>query len=180
MIYIILGTGFEEIEATAPCDILRRGNADVKYAAVGRERTVIGAHGIGILADCLVSEIEPGKGDRIVIPGGMGGVNSIKGSNETMEMIAAAAKRGADVSAICAGPSVLAKLGLLDGKQITCYPGCEDMMTGASCDSSKAARKDGSVITGRSPGAAVEFGLALLEDAKGAGAAAEVRRGLAI
>lgn len=180
MIYIILGTGFEEIEAIAPCDILRRGGAEVCFAAVGGERTVAGAHGITVTAEMLLSEISPSEGDRIVIPGGMGGVNSIAGSADAMELISASAKRGAEISAICAGPSILASLGLLEGKNITCYPGCEDMMAGASCYTAKPVCKDGGIITSRSPGSAVEFGLALLEDAKGAAAAREVRADLVL
>lgn len=175
MIYIVLGTGFEEIEAIAPCDILRRGGADVCFAAVGGDRVVAGAHGIAVTAEKLFSETAPSKGDRIVIPGGMGGVSSIKGSPEAMELISASAKRGADISAICAGPSVLAELGLLEGKNITCYPGCEDMMADAVCDASKPVCRDGGIITSRSPGSAIEFGLALLENAKGAAAAKDVR-----
>lgn len=178
MTYIILGEGFEEIEAVSPCDILRRGGAKVCFAAVGGDRAVTGAHGIVITAEKLVSEISPSVGDRIVIPGGMGGVNSIKGSPETMELIAASAKRGAMLSAICAGPSVLAELGLLEGKRITCYPGCEDMMGGAVCDASKPVWADGSLITGRSPGTAIDFGLALLEAEAGHPAAKNVREGL--
>lgn len=178
MIYIILGTGFEEIEAISPCDILRRGGADVCFAAVGGQRAVAGAHGITVTAEKLLSEIAPSKGDRIVIPGGMGGVNSIVNSPEAMELIASSAKNGADISAICAGPSVLAGLGLLEGKNITCYPGCEEMMAGAVCYTAKPVFKDGGIITSRSPGSAIEFGLALLEDAKGASAAREVRRDL--
>lgn len=178
MIYIILGAGFEEIEATAPCDILRRGGVEAAFAAVGGDRTVEGAHGIRLTADFLISEISPSAGDRLVIPGGLGGVNSIKASTETMELISSAVDKGAEISAICAGPSVLAALGLLEGKRITCFPGCEPMMAGALCDSSLPTRKDGGLITGRSPGAALEFGLALLEEAAGKQAAQKVRESL--
>lgn len=178
MIYILLGTGFEEIEAVSAGDILRRGGVETRYAAAGSEKTVAGAHGILITADLLAKDIVPAQEDRVVIPGGMGGVESITSDPQTMDLIASFAQKGAGLSAICAGPSVLAGLGLLDGREITCYPGCEDMMAKALCDASLPVRKDGSIITGRSPGAAVEFGLALLEDAVGAETAEKVRFGL--
>ena len=84
MVYIILGKGFEEIEAIAPCDILRRGGVSVSFAAVGEQRIVVGSHGISVLADILVSDILPSQDDTFVIPGGMGGVNSIKSDMLTM------------------------------------------------------------------------------------------------
>lgn len=175
MVYIILGQGFEEIEAVAPCDILRRVNVPVCFAAVGNEKAVSGSHGITVAADVLVSDITPSSGDIIVIPGGMGGVNSIKADETAMKMISAAAKSGSGLAAICAGPSVFAVLGLIDGKQITCYPGCENMMGKAICSYDKSTVTDGKLITGRAPGSAIDFGLALLTHIKGSQWAEKIR-----
>jgi 4-methyl-5(b-hydroxyethyl)-thiazole monophosphate biosynthesis len=178
MVYIILGRGFEEIEAVAPADILRRGGVEVCYAAVGENLRVEGAHGIAIEAQERIGSISPAGGDYVVIPGGMGGVNSIKGDSEAMAVLKAAAENGARLSAICAGPSVLAELGLLEGRTITCYPGNEKMMGGARCDTSVSVKVDGSLITGRAPGSAIDFGLALLAAIAGEAKAAEIRSGL--
>lgn len=177
MVYIVLCRDFEETEAVAPCDILRRGGVETVFAATGAERAVTGAHGITIMADRLLSETAPGPGDFIVIPGGVG-VSALRGDAKTIENIRAAAARGARPAAICAGPAVLADLGLLDGVKITCYPGCEPTMAGADCDASFPVREDKGIITGRSPGAAVLFGLALLEAAAGKEAAQRVREDL--
>ncbi len=178
MVYIILGEGFEEIEAVVPCDILRRGGASVKLAAVGDSKTVTGGHGISVLADDLITDIVPTKDDTFVIPGGSGGVNSIKADERTMKLIEKAASSGAFFAAICAGPSVLAKLGLTDGKRITCYPGCENLMGKALCDTKKQILTDKGLITGRSAGSAIDFGLALLSHLKGGKIAEKVRADL--
>lgn len=178
MVYIILGKGFEEIEAVSPCDILRRGGVSVKFAGVGSGNNIEGAHGIAVSVDIAASDISPAKGDCFLIPGGMGGVKSIKANGDTMAMLKKAAETGCDLAAICAGPSVLADLGLLKGRQITCYPGCEDIMDGAICKTTFSTFADGSIITGRAPGAALDFGLALLAHIAGGDAAEEVRRGL--
>lgn len=166
MVYIILGEGFEEIEAVTPCDILRRGGVSVQFAAVGEQKCVTGSHGIAILADVLANEITPTANDTFVIPGGMGGVNSIKSDDNTMRLIENAAKAGASLSAICAGPSVLAELGLINKKRITCYPGSEELMGGAICETDMPIVSDGGIITGRAPGSAIDFGLELLSHLK--------------
>ena len=178
MVYILLGKGFEEIEAVSPCDILRRGGLSVSYAAVGNSMAVEGAHGITITAEISVSSITPKKDDIFVIPGGMSGVSSIKADRETMALLEKAANCGCDLAAICAGPSVLATLSLLDGKQITCYPGCEDMMGEALCNTGLSTNKDGNIITARAPGSAIDFGLALLSHLIGKQSADKVRREL--
>ena len=175
MVYIILGEGFEEIEAVTPCDILRRGGVSVSFTAVGAEKSVKGSHGISVLADVLVSDISPSPDDTLVIPGGMGGVNSIKSDMLTMKLIETAAKLGASLAAICAGPSVLAQLGLINGKHITCYPGTEELMDGAICESSTPTASDGTLITGRAPGSAIDFGLKFLSSLKGEAVANRIR-----
>ncbi len=178
MVYIILGEGFEEIEAIAPCDILRRGGVETRLAAVGGSRTVSGAHGIVLETDVFVSEVLPHEGDMLVIPGGMSGVNAIKSDVGAMALLQKAAEAGTLLSAICAGPSVLAALGLLDGKHITCYPGTEALMGGAVCETDKAVVFDGALTTGRAPGSAIDFGLALLSRIHGAEASGSVKKAL--
>lgn len=175
MVYIILGEGFEEIEAVTPCDILRRGGVSVQFAAVDEQKCVTGSHGIAILVDVLASEITPTANDTFVVPGGMGGVNSIKSDAYTMKIIENAAKSGASLAAICAGPSVLAQLGLIDKKHITCYPGSEELMGGAICEADMPIVSDGGLITGRAPGSAIDFGLALLSHLKGEEIANRIR-----
>lgn len=175
MVYILLGEGFEEIEAVAPCDVLRRGGVPVRFAAVGNQRAVSGSRGITLVADALVSELAPTKDDMLVIPGGMGGVRSIKSDKAAMDLIARAARDGAFLAAICAGPSVLAALGLTDGKRITCFPGCEDLMGAAICETGQATVTETGLITGRAAGSAIDFGLTLLAHIKGEDASKRTR-----
>ncbi|MDR1131466.1 MAG: DJ-1/PfpI family protein [Oscillospiraceae bacterium] len=178
MVYIILGEGFEEIEAVAPCDILRRGGVEVRLAAVGGGKAVKGAHGIALAADISAADIVPAKGDMLIIPGGMDGVRTIKADEDARQLIGRAAREGARLSAICAGPAVLAALGLTRGRHITCYPGTEGLMDGAVCQTDSAVVSDGELTTGRAPGAAIDFGLALLARLKGGAAADEVKKDL--
>ena len=165
MIYMLLGTGFEETEAIAPLDLLRR--AGVSVATVGLNgKTIFGGHGIGVTADMEIGEMDLTNLDMIILPGGLGGVASIRACTAAMEAIRFAWENGKYVAAICAGPTVLADLGITDGKNATCYPGCESQMGNANmvCE---AAVRDGKLITGTSAGCAIPFGLALIEALKG-------------
>ncbi|MBE6958723.1 MAG: DJ-1/PfpI family protein [Ruminococcaceae bacterium] len=166
MVYMLLGTGFEEIEAIAPLDLLRR--AGVKVLTVGvNGKTVYGGHGIGIEADIILSEMDLTALEMIILPGGLGGVASVRASQEAMEALRFAWENNKFVAAICAGPTVLADLGITDGKNATCYPGCEDGMGSAIIAENAACIRDDNLITGTSAGCAVSFGLALIEAMKG-------------
>ena len=175
MVYILLGTGFEEIEAVAPCDILRRGGVDVATAGIGG-RDVTGAHGVTVRADITVEEIDIADAEMIVVPGGLGGVESIEASPEALRAIVSVNAKDGEVAAICAGPRVLAGLGILAGRSAVCYPGMEDQMTGAKMTQRSSTVRDGNVTTGRGPGAAIDFGLRLLEVLRGRDAAEQVRK----
>lgn len=176
MVYIILGTGFEPMEAIVPCDILRRGGVDVKLAGIGGTR-IQGAHGITVEADCTVEQIDESAMEMIVLPGGMGGVASILGCPAALDAVRRAWEDGKFVAAICAGPTVLAKLGLTTGKTVTCYPGCEAQMPGANYVPTKT-QQDGRLITGQAPGAAEAFAFRLLTALRGEAAAQAVADGM--
>ena len=165
MVAMLLGTGFEPLEAVAPCDILRRGGVEVKLAAIG-EKLVEAGHGVRVEADCTLAELDVKSLEMIILPGGLGGVRAIGASNAALGAVREVYDAGGFVAAICAGPTVLARLGLLEGKKATCYPGCEDEMAGAVMQNAGVVR-DGRIITGRAAGAAVDFGLALLAALKG-------------
>ena len=165
MVYMLLGTGFEETEAIAPLDLLRR--AGISVATVGLNgKTIFGGHGIGVTADIEIGEMDLTNLDMILLPGGLGGVASIRACKEAMEAIRFAWENDKFVAAICAGPTVLADLGFTDGKNATCYPGCESQMGSANM-MAQAAVRDGKLITGTSAGCAIPFGLALIEALKG-------------
>lgn len=166
MVYMLLGTGFEETEAVAPLDLLRR--ADIPVMTVGLNgKTVYGSHKIGIEADITLEEMDLTDLEMIVLPGGLGGVASCRACAPAMEALRFAWENDKFVAAICAGPTVLADLHITDGKQATCYPGCEEGMGSAIMAENAACIRDGKLITGTSAGCAIPFGLALIAALKG-------------
>jgi len=179
MVYMLLGTGFEETEAIAPLDLLRRAGVEVMTVGVNG-KIVYGSHKIGVEADILLSEMDLTDLDMIILPGGLGGVTSVRASQEALNALRFAWENGKLVAAICAGPTVLADLGITSGLQATCYPGCESGMGDAVMIPDAAAVRDGRLITGTSAGCAVSFGLELIRALKGDDAAAEIARQIVI
>ena len=174
MVYMLLGTGFEETEAIAPLDLLRRAGVDVMTVGV-TGKTVYGGHNIGIEADITIDEMDLTNLEMIILPGGLGGVASARASKPAMDALKFAWDNGKFVAAICAGPTVLADLGITDGKNATCYPGCENGMGSAHVIADAAFVRDGKLITGTSAGCAIPFGLSLIAALKGEDAAIAVK-----
>ncbi len=166
MVYVLLGTGFEEVEAIAPIDLMRRAGIDVLSVGV-TGKTVYGSHSIGIEADILLDEVDLTDLEMVVLPGGLGGVAAARASEGALNLLRFAWENGKFVAAICAGPTVLADLHITDGKNTTCYPGCEGGMGEANLVANVPCVRDGKLITGTSAGCAVPFGLALIEALRG-------------
>lgn len=179
MVYMLLGTGFEETEAIAPLDLMRRAGIDVMTVGVDG-KTVYGGHNIGVQADITIGEMDLTKLEMIVLPGGLGGAASVRASAPAMEALRFAWENGKYVAAICAGPTVLADLGITDGRSATCYPGCESSMGSALIAADAACVRDGKLITGTSAGCAISFGLALVAALKGEAAAKTVAEQIVI
>ena len=165
MVYMLLGTGFEETEAIAPLDLLRRANVEVQTVGLNG-KIIYGSHGIGVEADIEIGQMDLTNLEMIILPGGLGGVASIRGCQAAMDAVRFAYENDKYTAAICAGPTVLADLGIPNGKNATCYPGCEGQMGSANMVET-AAVTDGKLITGTSAGCAVSFGLALVAALKG-------------
>ena len=179
MVYLLLGTGFEETEAIAPLDLLRR--AGVEVTTVGLNGKIIyGGHGIGVEADVEIADLDPTDLEMIILPGGLGGVASCRACPAAMDALKYAWDNGKYVAAICAGPTVLADLGITAGMNATCYPGCESGMGSAIVIEDAAVVMDENLITGTSAGCAVEFGLALVEALKGADVAEQIAQQIVI
>ena len=166
MVYMLLGTGFEETEAIAPLDLLRRAGVDVLTVGVNG-KVITSSHKVPITADIELGEMDLTALDMIILPGGLGGVTSVRGSQAALEALRFAWENEKYVAAICAGPTVLADLGITDGKNATCYPGCESGMGSAAMVPGAAVVRDGRLITGTSAGCAIPFGLKLVEALKG-------------
>ena len=164
-VLVILADGFEEVEALAPIDVLRRSGASVTVAGLKPERgnLVRGAHDIWIRCDVELCDVREDRFDAIVLPGGMPGALNLHKSEVVNSMVLDTYKRGDLVCAICASPAfVLAPTGILDGKKATCYPGCEEKYSHLNFCGERVVR-DGNVITGAGPGTALEFGLLISE-----------------
>ena len=178
MVYMLLGTGFEETEAIAPLDLMRRAGIPVQTVGIN-DKIVYGGHGIGIEADITLEEIDLSQMEMIVLPGGLGGVASIRASKNAMDAIRYAYENNKYTAAICAGPTVLADLGITDGKRAVCYPGCEENM-GSAIIVNAPCLQDGEVITGASAGCAIPFGLALICALKGKDTAKAIEKQIVI
>ena len=179
MVYVFLAEGFEEMEAIAPLDLLRRAGVDVLTVGV-TGKTVFGSHNIGIEADIRIDEMDLTNLEMIILPGGLGGVASARASKPALDALQFAWDNDKFVAAICAGPTVLADLGITDGKNATCFPACENAMGNANVISDAASVRDGKLITGPSAGCAIPFGLALIEALKGKEAADAIARQIVI
>lgn len=160
MIYMLLANGFEEVEALAPLDMLRRAELDAKTVSIEKEKVVLGAHGIPIVADLMPSEVEKDI-SLLILPGGMPGAERLDASPITDEFIEKTAKSGGRYAAICAAPLVFGKREMLRGKNAVCYPGFEKYLLGATLSHERVVT-DGSFTTAVGMGAAIEFGAELV------------------
>lgn len=177
MIHIFLATGFEEVEALAPLDILRRLNLDVQLVSCTDDIEVTGCHGITVKTDILFANFSCGTNDAIVLPGGMPGAKNLLHHKGVVDAVCHQHKRGGLLCAICAAPMVLGKNGVLKGRKATCYPGFENYLTGADY-TAQLVEEDENVITGRGPGAAMEFGYTIAKRYVPAAIVQQLRKGM--
>ena len=167
---VFFGTGYEEIEALTVVDILRRAGIETVMASVMGERSVVGSHNIKVEMDTLIEEIDFDQIDVIVLPGGMQGTKNLEACEALMAQVDAFASQDKIVTAICAAPSILGHRGILKGRKACSYPTFESHLEGAQVLQQPAVT-DGNIITGRGMGAAIPFGLAILEKLQGSEAA---------
>ena len=157
---VILAEGFEEVEAIAPVDVLRRAGVRVTIAGV-KDLCVKGSRKIGVEADILLRDLVEIP-DAVILPGGIPGATNLAKSEEVAELVKKMHDAGKIVAAICAAPAViLAPLGILDGKRATCYPGCETDFSSKTVYAQERVVVDGNIITSQGPGTAFEFALAI-------------------
>ncbi len=159
-VFAFVAPGLEEVECLAVVDVLRRCGVNVTMISITQERTVTGSHNISIVTDCVISEADWSAADCLFLPGGLPGTTNLSECQLLCEKLKEFAACGKYVSAICAAPSVLGQLGILNGKKATCYPGWEHTLIGASCQRDGVVT-DGNVITARGLGYALDLGLEL-------------------
>jgi len=178
MVYVHFTDGFEEIEAVAIVDVLRRGGVETKTVSITGDKVVRGSHDISLFTDLLFSEADYSKCEMIVLPGGPGTADLLAHSGLAAE-ITAFAENKKYLAAICAAPQVFGKLGILEGKKATIYPGLEEKLNGAVALEDRVVI-DGNIITSRGAGTAIEFGLALVAILKGEEVAAEIGKKMVV
>lgn len=155
MILVLLADGFEEIEALAPVDMLRRAGLEVVTVGV-MGKVANGSHGIPVVCDAMPEDIDLGKVELAIFPGGMPGATNLDASPYTDKVIEAVEKHGGRLAAICAAPLVLGRRGLLKGRTAICYPGFESELIGATVSKSSVVT-DGNITTAKGMGVAIEF-----------------------
>lgn len=160
-VLIVLESGFEEIEATIPVDVLRRLNFEVTIA--GATSPVEGSHGIKVIPDILFSQIDSSGYDCLILPGGMPGSINLRDNPIIIHLVSKMFSEGKIIAAICAAPVVLAKAGILKGKKATCYPSFKNELGGGCLFTATAVETAGSIITARGPGASFEFAAKIAE-----------------
>ncbi|GBC88082.1 Isonitrile hydratase [bacterium HR13] len=175
---IILADGFEEVEAVAPIDVLRRAGVEVLIVGLSRE-PVASARGIKILPELSIDEVNPEEIDMVILPGGAEGVENLKRDKRVEALVKALRDKDKYISAICAAPTALASFGVLEGKKATVYPSLKEEIKPAVFVDDKVV-EDGRVITSQGPGTALLFALKLAEKLAGKDKAREVAQRMLI
>lgn len=169
-ICVFFATGYEEIEALTVVDILRRGGLPVKMVSITGEEYVTSSHQVTVKMDALFEDIDFDQVEMIVLPGGMPGTKNLEAFEPLMKQVEAFDQAGRPISAICAAPSILGHRGILKGRDACSFPEFESHLEGANVLRQPAVVSD-HITTGRGMGAAIEFGLAILERYQGKEAA---------
>lgn len=165
-VYVFFADGFEEIEAFASVDVLRRAGFDVEMISVMDNEIVKGAHQISVFCDKNIENCDFYDASLLLLPGGMPGAQTLGECEDLKRALCTAAEKGVTLAAICAAPMVLGQLGLLKGKKATCYPGFEQFLDGANYTAAMVEH-DGNIITGKGPSAALPFAFAIVKHLAG-------------
>ena len=165
---IFLANGFEEIEALATADIMRRAGMPVTLVSLEPVNEVAGANGLNIVADTNIEDLQNDEYEWLIVPGGIPGAQNVAADSKAMQMLDRHFKAGKKIAAICAAPGVvLAPLGILDGRKATCYPGFEEFFPSDCTYTGRRVEADSTLITANGPGAAMLFGYAIVANSLG-------------
>lgn len=165
-IFAFFAEGYEEVEGLAVVDIIRRAGIDVEMVSVTDKLEVMGVHNIAVVMDKTIGEIDFNDGDMIFLPGGIPGTPNLENCKVLIDNILKYNETGKKLAAICAAPSIYGKLGLLEGKKATCYPGFEEELKGANVLNEKVIT-DGNITTSRGMGTSMDLGLEIVKIYKG-------------
>lgn len=177
--YVFFAEGFEEIEAVTVVDVLRRAGLEITMVSVTGNLEVRGAHKIPVITDELFEYVDHQGADILILPGGMPGTKNLAAHHKLGNLLKKYHEEEKWVAAICAAPSMLGGLGILNGKTATCYPGFEPQLEGAVISHAPVVQ-DGHIITSRGAGTALEFALKLVEISVGVEKARNLREGMIV
>lgn len=176
--YVFLADGFEEIEALATVDVMRRAGMEVTTVSINPTAEVTGAHGVKVVADTTIDKINATDADWLILPGGMPGATNLRQCRPLCDALLKHNEKEGHIAAICASPTiVLATLGLLQNREATCYPGMQNHDCGVNW-SDAIVVTDGHIVTGRGPAAACDFALAIVAHTCDPETADEVAEGM--
>ncbi|WP_394522402.1 DJ-1 family glyoxalase III [Lacrimispora sp. JR3] len=176
-VYAFVADGSEEVELLAVVDVLMRGGQEVKLVSVTGTKEVVTAHKVKLQADLEFSEADVTDADLLFLPGGMPGTRNLEGHKGLIAALKQAYAENKRIAAICAAPSILGKLGFLEGKQATCYPGYESDLKGAAY-TKQGVITDGTITTARGLGYALDLGIELLKQLAGEQEARKIREAI--
>ena len=178
--YLFLADGFEEIEALTVVDVMRRAGMSVATVSVNATAQVTGAHAVKVMADMVISDVNGEGAEWLICPGGMPGATNLAACTALSDMLGWQFHSGGKIAAICAAPAVvLSPLGILDGREATCYPGFEQMCPTANITGEPVVALP-TLVTGNGPAAAMAFALAIVEGSLGKEKACEVAQGMLV
>lgn len=176
-VYIFLADGFEEVEGLTVVDLMRRAGIDMQMISIKDTKEITSSHGVTIQADSTFEKTDFSDAEMMVLPGGMPGTKHLSEYTPLMELLKNFYNKGGKVAAICAAPSVLADLGILEGRKATSYPSFMDKLKGAVLTEEPVA-VDGNVTTSRGLGTAIDFGLSLIGQLRGMEKAQEIAQSI--
>jgi 4-methyl-5(b-hydroxyethyl)-thiazole monophosphate biosynthesis len=177
--FVFFAEGFEEVEAITIIDVLRRADIPTEMISITGKLAVTGAHDITVHNDMLFEEADFSDAEILILPGGLPGANNLNAHDGLKKKLLEFHEAGKPVAAICAAPLVLGGLNILQDKEAACYPGFENKLTGATI-SQQLAIRSGNVITGRGPGAALNFALEIVAVLKGKQVADQLSEGMLV
>lgn len=181
-VYVFLADGFEEVEALAPIDVMRRAGIEVDTVSIHEDLTVVGAHNIAIMADTILGLCDFDDASLLFLPGGMPGAANLMDCGTLCDLLIKKSREGTALAAICAAPSILGELELLKGRSATCYPGFEEHLLGADIKDKgfviKDEKDERTIFTACGPAAAFDLGFSIIEYLEGKETADKVREGM--
>lgn len=176
-VYVFLADGLEMIEGLTVVDIMRRANIEVATVSIKNTKEVVSSHNVTIQADLIFEEADFSEADMLVLPGGMPGTTNLGAYEPLTELLKTFYEKGGKIAAICAAPSVFGKLGFLNERKATSYPGFEEELCGAKIVTEPVVT-DGNVTTSRGMGTAIEFALSLVSQLQSSETAEKIAKSI--